>query len=147
DKDFSAIVSKIKASGADLVYWGGLHTEGGLLVRQMRDQGVATVIMSGDGITSDEFATIGGAGGGGGPMTHRPPPRREAAGQAAEAKGVVEKVPQKNFGPGAIPPQQPPGGQDNKGGGESRNLARSKEYLRDHQTRPQVPDGDRRAQL
>src|SRR5690606_27419352 len=34
DKDFSALVSKIKASGADLVYWGGLHTEGGLLVRQ-----------------------------------------------------------------------------------------------------------------
>ena len=30
EKDFSALVSKIKASGADLVYWGGLHTEGGL---------------------------------------------------------------------------------------------------------------------
>ncbi len=30
DKDFSALVSKIKAAGADLVYWGGLHTEGGL---------------------------------------------------------------------------------------------------------------------
>src|ERR1043166_1686730 len=39
DKDFSALISKIKASGADLVYWGGLHTEGGLIVRQMRDQG------------------------------------------------------------------------------------------------------------
>ena len=40
EKDFSALVSKIKASGADIVYWGGLHTEGGLIVRQMRDQGV-----------------------------------------------------------------------------------------------------------
>src|SRR4029077_19158232 len=40
EKDFSALVSKIKASGADLVYWGGLHTEGGLIVRQMRAQGV-----------------------------------------------------------------------------------------------------------
>jgi branched-chain amino acid transport system substrate-binding protein len=29
-----------QGAGADLVYWGGLHTEGGLLVRQMRDQGV-----------------------------------------------------------------------------------------------------------
>src|SRR5579871_4404130 len=38
DKDFSALVSKIKASGADLVYWGGLFTEGGLIVCQMRDQ-------------------------------------------------------------------------------------------------------------
>src|ERR1700686_5469579 len=40
DKDFSALVSKIKAAGADLVYWGGLFTEGGLIVRQMRDHGV-----------------------------------------------------------------------------------------------------------
>ncbi len=46
EKDFSALVSKIKASGADLVYWGGLHTEGGLIVRQMRDQGVKAPMMS-----------------------------------------------------------------------------------------------------
>ena len=58
----SALVSKIKAAGADVVYWGGLHTEGGLIVRQMRDQGVKAVFMSGDGITSDEFASIGGHG-------------------------------------------------------------------------------------
>jgi len=94
DKDFSAIVSKIKASGADLVYWGGLHTEGGLLVRQMRDQGVATVIMSGDGITSDEFATIGGPGVEGTLMTYGPDPRKRA-----EAKAVVEKFRAKNFEP------------------------------------------------
>ena len=94
DKDFSAIVSKIKASGADLVYWGGLHTEGGLLVRQMRDQGVTTVIMSGDGITSDEFATIGGPGVEGTLMTYGPDPRKRA-----EAKAVVEKFRAKNFEP------------------------------------------------
>jgi branched-chain amino acid transport system substrate-binding protein len=40
EKDYSALVSKIKQSGADLVYFGGLYTEGGLIVRQMRDQGV-----------------------------------------------------------------------------------------------------------
>src|SRR3954447_13546055 len=34
EKDYSALVSKVKQSGADLVYWGGLHTEGGLIVRQ-----------------------------------------------------------------------------------------------------------------
>src|ERR1043165_2702853 len=37
EKDFSALVSKIKQSNADLIYWGGLYTEGGLIVRQMRD--------------------------------------------------------------------------------------------------------------
>ena len=40
EKDYSAIVSKIKEAGADYLMWGGLHTEGGLIVRQMRDQGM-----------------------------------------------------------------------------------------------------------
>src|SRR5262249_18809291 len=40
DKDYSALVSKIKAARADLVYWGGLHDTGGLILRQLRDQGV-----------------------------------------------------------------------------------------------------------
>src|ERR1700683_115416 len=39
EKDYSALISKIKQSGADLVYFGGLYTEGGLIVRQMSDQG------------------------------------------------------------------------------------------------------------
>jgi branched-chain amino acid transport system substrate-binding protein len=94
DKDFSALVSKIKASGAALVYWGGLHTEGGLIVRQMRDQGVNAVLMGGDGITSDEFATIGGPGVEGTLMTYGPDPRKRP-----EAKAVVEKFRAKNFEP------------------------------------------------
>src|SRR5262249_10519055 len=48
EKDYSALVSKIKQSGADLVYWGGAYAEGGLIVRQMRDQGVKAPLMSGD---------------------------------------------------------------------------------------------------
>jgi len=94
DKDFSAVISKVKASGADLVYWGGLHTEGGLIVRQMRDQGVNAPLMGGDGITSDEFATIGGPGVEGTLMTYGPDPRRRT-----EAKTVVDKFRAKNFEP------------------------------------------------
>jgi branched-chain amino acid transport system substrate-binding protein len=94
DKDFSALISKIKASGADLVYWGGLHTEGGLIVRQMRDQGVNAVLMGGDGITSDEFATIGGPGVEGTLMTYGPDPRKRP-----EAKAIVDKFRAKNFEP------------------------------------------------
>jgi len=94
DKDFAALVSKIKASGAELVYWGGLHTAGGLIVRQMRDQGVNAVLMGGDGITSDEFATIGGPGVEGTLMTYGPDARKRP-----EAKPVVEKFRAKNFEP------------------------------------------------
>jgi branched-chain amino acid transport system substrate-binding protein len=96
DKDFSALVSKIKAAGADLVYWGGLHTEGGLLVRQMRDQGVKAPLMGADGITSDEFAAIGGPGVEGTLMTFAPDPRKRA-----EAKAVIEKFRAKKFEPEA----------------------------------------------
>jgi branched-chain amino acid transport system substrate-binding protein len=94
EKDFSALVSKIKASGAAVVYWGGLHTEGGLIVRQMRDQGVNAVMMSGDGITTDEFAAIGGPGVEGTLMTFPPDPQKRP-----EAAEVVKKFLAKNFKP------------------------------------------------
>jgi branched-chain amino acid transport system substrate-binding protein len=96
EKDFSALVSKIKSSGAELVYWGGVHTAGGLIVRQMRDQGVTAVLMGGDGITSDEFAAIGGPGVEGTLMTYGPDPRKRP-----EAKAVVDKFRAKNFEPEA----------------------------------------------
>ena len=40
DKDFNAIVSRLKLENIDLVYVGGYHQEAGLILRQMRDQGL-----------------------------------------------------------------------------------------------------------
>ena len=94
EKDYSAIVSKIKESGADYLMWGGLHTEGGLIVRQMRDQGMKTVMISGDGITDNEFAAIGGPGVEGTLMTFGPDPRNNPA-----AKAVVAEIRAKGFEP------------------------------------------------
>src|ERR1700674_6064880 len=94
EKDYSAIVSKIKASGADYVMWGGLHTEGGLIIRQMRDQGMSTVVVSGDGITDNEFASIGGPGVEGTFMSFGPDPRNNAA-----AKDIVEAIKATGFDP------------------------------------------------
>jgi len=96
DKDFTALVSKIKQSGADLVYWGGLHDTGGLILRQMRDQGIKAPLMGGDGITDDEFAAIAGPGAEGTLMTYGPDPRKRP-----EAKAVVDKFRAKNFEPQA----------------------------------------------
>ena len=39
DKDFNALVSKMKANAIDVVYVGGYHTEAGLILRQMRGAG------------------------------------------------------------------------------------------------------------
>ena len=96
EKDYSAIVSKIKESGADYLMWGGLHTEGGLILRQMRDQGMNTVMISGDGITDNEFASIGGPGVEGTLMTFGPDPRNNP-----DAKDVVAEFKAKNFDPEA----------------------------------------------
>jgi branched-chain amino acid transport system substrate-binding protein len=94
EKDFSALVSKMKAAGVEVVYWGGLHTEGGLIVRQMRDQGLNAVMMSGDGITSAEFASIGGPGVEGTLMTFPPDPRKRP-----EAAKAVAAFKAKNIDP------------------------------------------------
>ncbi|MGD0722617.1 MAG: branched-chain amino acid ABC transporter substrate-binding protein [Roseiarcus sp.] len=94
EKDYSAIVSKIKASGADYLMWGGLHTEGGLIVRQMRDQGLKTVMISGDGITDNEFASIGGPGVEGTLMSFGPEPRNNP-----NARDIVAAIKAKGFEP------------------------------------------------
>lgn len=95
DKDFSALVSRLKAANVDLVYWGGMFTEGGLLVRQMRDQGVMAQMMSGDGIAVDQFAVIGGDAAVGTLMTFQTDPRNRP-----EAAAVVKKIKEgRNFDP------------------------------------------------
>src|SRR5262249_41286758 len=74
-KDFTALVSKLKAARPDLVFWGGLHDTGGLILRQMRDQGLKAPMMGGDGMADDEFASIAGPGAEGTLMTFSPDPR------------------------------------------------------------------------
>jgi branched-chain amino acid transport system substrate-binding protein len=96
ERDFSALVSKIKDSGADIVYWGGVHTEGGSILRQMRAAGVNAVMMGGDGIATDEFAALGGPGTEGTLMTFGPDPQKRP-----EAQAVIEKFKARNFKPEA----------------------------------------------
>jgi branched-chain amino acid transport system substrate-binding protein len=96
EKDYSALVSKLKAANVDLVYFGGLHTEAGLIIRQMRDQGLNAPMMSGDGITDKEFAQIGGPGTEGTLMTFAPDPRKHP-----EAAKVVAEFKAKNYDPEA----------------------------------------------
>jgi branched-chain amino acid transport system substrate-binding protein len=82
DKDFNALISKIRQARADLVFFGGLYDAGGLIVRQMRAQGVKAPLMGGDGITDDEFASIAGPGAEGTLMTFSPDPRTNPANKA-----------------------------------------------------------------
>ena len=96
EKDFAALVSKIKPSGADLVYWGGLHTEGGLILRQMRDRASRPPLMGGDGIADSEFAAIAGPAAEGTLMTFGPDPKKRP-----EAAAVVKSFEASKFDPQA----------------------------------------------
>ena len=79
DKDFSALISKIKDAGVTVLYWGGLHTEGGLIIRQMADQGLKVTFISGDGIATNELAAIAGDAVAGTLNTFGPDPRNNPA--------------------------------------------------------------------
>lgn len=75
DRDFSALVTKLKQAKVDILYLGGYKTEGGLIVRQMRDQGLTTALMGGDSLVTEEYWAITGNAGEGTMMTFSPDPR------------------------------------------------------------------------
>ena len=96
DKDFSALIAKMKDAGVSVVYFGGLHTEAGLMMRQLADQGLKATFMSGDGIVSNELASIAGDAVEGTLMTFAPDPRNNP-----NAKDLVEKFRAAGFEPEA----------------------------------------------
>jgi branched-chain amino acid transport system substrate-binding protein len=94
EKDYTALVSKMKAAGIDVFYVGGYHTEAGLMIRQAHEQGYTPQLVSGDALVTDEFWKITGDAGSGTLMTFSPDPRKNAA-----AAPVVEKFRAQNYDP------------------------------------------------
>ncbi|MGQ0662603.1 MAG: branched-chain amino acid ABC transporter substrate-binding protein [Pseudomonadota bacterium] len=94
DKDFTALISKMKAGGIDAIYLGLYHTEAGLIVRQARGQGLNSQVISEDALVTDEYWKITGPAGEGTLMTFAPDPRK-----AVEAKDVVAKFKAQGYDP------------------------------------------------
>jgi branched-chain amino acid transport system substrate-binding protein len=94
EKDYSALISKMKAEGVSVFYVGGYHTEAGLMVRQARDQGYEVQLVSGDALVTDEFWKITGDAGQGTLMTFSPDLYTygaiQAWAQAVEAAGSTD---------------------------------------------------------
>ncbi len=86
EKDYSTLVSKLKLEQIDVLYVGGYHSEAGLIVRQMRDQGLETLMISGDALVGQEFWAITGDAGEGTLMTFSPDPRN-----SPDAADVVKR--------------------------------------------------------
>jgi branched-chain amino acid transport system substrate-binding protein len=94
DKDYTALVSKMKQMGIDVVYVGSYHTETGLLAKQSREQGFNAQIVGPDSLVTDEFWKIAGPSGEGLIMTFAPDPMGNPS-----AKAVVEKFKKENYNP------------------------------------------------
>ena len=94
DRDFTALITKMKEAGVDLIYLGGYHTEAGLIARQAKEQGIDATMMSGDALVTDEYWSITGDTGQGTLMTFSPDPRKNEA-----AAPVVEKFQAAGYDP------------------------------------------------
>jgi branched-chain amino acid transport system substrate-binding protein len=94
DKDFSALISKMKQAAIDAIYFGGYQTEAGLIVRQARDQGLKAQFIGADALVTEEFWKITGPSGEGTLMTFAPDPRN-----VPTAKAVVDKFTAEGYNP------------------------------------------------
>lgn len=58
DRDFKAVVAKVKSAAPDLVFYGGEYPASGPLSQQLKDGGVTVPFMGGDGMYSAEFIKL-----------------------------------------------------------------------------------------
>ena len=82
DKDYTPVLTAAKQKKPDLVYFGGIHPEAILLVKQMRERlGMKALFMSGDGIVTDEYYKIAGKSAEGTYLTFTPDQTKLSAAQ------------------------------------------------------------------
>ncbi|MBM3270825.1 MAG: branched-chain amino acid ABC transporter substrate-binding protein [Candidatus Sericytochromatia bacterium] len=60
DKDFTPVLTRVRAKGPDLVFFGGEYQDGGLLVGQARKVGLKAPFMGGDGLFDPLFIKLAG---------------------------------------------------------------------------------------
>lgn len=58
--DFKAILTKIKSTKAELVFYGGMDAQGGPMAKQMKELGIKAKFLGGDGVCTPEFMKLGG---------------------------------------------------------------------------------------
>ena len=87
EKDYSALVTKLKQAGIDVLYYAGYPVEAGSIVRQMKAQGLPIVVVGGDALISRDFWAVTGAAGEGTMMSFAPDPTHDP-----KNAGVVERL-------------------------------------------------------
>jgi branched-chain amino acid transport system substrate-binding protein len=58
--DFNAILTKIRGSKPDVIMYGGMDATAGPMAKQMKQLGIKSVLLAGDGVCSPEFVKLAG---------------------------------------------------------------------------------------
>jgi branched-chain amino acid transport system substrate-binding protein len=94
DKDYSALISRLKQAGITLVYIGGYYADSGLIMRQGAAQGYTPQYFSEDAAVTSALWQISGPAAEGMLMTFPPP-----AEKSISAADVVKEITAKNEDP------------------------------------------------
>jgi len=92
EKDYRPVLTAIKQSQPDALFYGGIYPEAILLTKQMRELGMHTIFISGDGVWAKEFIEIAGKAAEGAFITFTPNQTK-----IKEAQGVIRRH-QEKFG-------------------------------------------------
>jgi branched-chain amino acid transport system substrate-binding protein len=94
EKDYKALVTKLKDAKVEVVYFGGYHPEAGLILRQAAEQNYKFQLIMPDSIASPEFWQVAGPAGEGTLFVFPSDPQAKP-----EAKEAVEKISAGGFKP------------------------------------------------
>jgi branched-chain amino acid transport system substrate-binding protein len=91
DKDYSALISRMKQAGIQLVYIGGYYADSGLIMRQGASQGFTPQYFSEDAAVTSALWQVAGPAAEGMLMTFPPPAEKEPSAAAAVAELTAAK--------------------------------------------------------
>jgi len=99
DKDFKALLTRLKSRRPDALYFGGIYNEGGLIAKQAKELGMKAPLISGDAVQSPEFFKVAGSAAEGAYVTNVgvPPERIPSAKKFLE--DYVKEYPGKDMQP------------------------------------------------
>jgi branched-chain amino acid transport system substrate-binding protein len=90
ERDFGALVTRLKSEKIDVVYFGGYHTELALIIRQSHENGFAPVFVAGEAMASTEFWAIAREAANGTLFTYAPEVKTRP--QAQEAVKAMQAI-------------------------------------------------------
>lgn len=60
EKDFNGVINQVLNKKPDVLYFGGIYAEGGIIIKQAREKGIDIPIVGGDGMDSSGLVEIAG---------------------------------------------------------------------------------------